>query len=217
MLEAAIFDMDGVIVDSHPIHKKAWRKFLELQGKSASEEDLNFIMDGRKRDEILRHFLGDLSDERIRVLGHEKEQLFKEEAAELKTISGLVGFLDQLTASQIKLGVASSGSSGRVTYVLDALQLRTYFETVVTGDHVISGKPDPSIFRLACLNLRVATTNALIFEDSFSGIHAAKAAGSKCIGVATNGVVPKLLEAGADAIIPDFSAVSVDSMRQLFR
>jgi beta-phosphoglucomutase len=216
MLEAAIFDMDGVIVDSHPIHKKAWRKFLELQGKSVSEEDLNFIMDGRKRDEILRHFLGDLSDERIHVLGHEKEQLFKEEAAELKTICGLVGLLDQLSEAQIKLAVASSGSSARVAYVLDALRLRNYFETVVTGDHVVSGKPDPLIFRLACDHLCVCPANAVVFEDSLSGIRAAKSAGAKCVGVATNGVIPKLLEAGADAIIPDFSAVSLDSMRQLF-
>ena len=72
MLRAAVFDMDGVIVNSHPIHKKTWRKFLKLQGKEISEEDLNFIMDGRKRDEILRYFLGELSDEQVWLLGDQK-------------------------------------------------------------------------------------------------------------------------------------------------
>src|ERR1700736_1841265 len=116
MLRAAIFDMDGVIVDSHPIHKRTWRKFLKLQGREISEKDLNFIMDGRKRDEILRHFLGELSDEQVRLLGHRKEQLFREEASDVKVIEGLYGLLQQLRKTEIKLGVASSGSESRVNY-----------------------------------------------------------------------------------------------------
>src|SRR2546421_10680167 len=111
MLQAVIFDMDGVIVDSHPIHRKTWSRFLELQGKPATDTDLNFIMDGRKREEILRHFLGDLSDEEVRVLGHEKEQLFREESTDLKAINGLIQFVEQLSQTQLKMGVASSGSS----------------------------------------------------------------------------------------------------------
>ncbi len=108
MLRAAIFDMDGVIVDSHPIHKKSWRKFLKLMGKEIDEEDMKFIMDGRKREEILRHFLGELSDEQVRILGHQKEQMFKNEIADMKTIDGLDDFLRKLNDAEIKLAVASS-------------------------------------------------------------------------------------------------------------
>jgi len=216
MLRGVIFDMDGVIVDSHPVHKQAWSRFLELHGKQVTDKDLNFIMDGRKREEILRHFFGNLSDEEVRILGHEKEQFFREEAAYLKTIKGLPEFLRQLSEAGIKLGVASSGSSGRVNYILDSLNLRRYFETIVTGDQVATGKPDPAIFRIACGHLRVWPAETLVFEDSVSGVRAAKAAGTKCVGVATNGVIPILLEAGADQIISDFCCLSFDHVQQLF-
>jgi beta-phosphoglucomutase len=215
MLQAAIFDMDGVIVDSHPIHKKTWRKFLALLGKKIDEEDLNFIMEGRKREEILRHFLGDLSNEQVRILGHQKEELFRDESADIKAIAGLPGFLQQLTEAGVRLAVASSGSTGRVNYVLDSLNLRHCFQAIVTGDQVMNGKPDPAIFRIACDQLQVRPSETLVFEDSVSGIRAAKAAGTKCVGVATNGIIAVLLDAGADHIIPDFSAVPFDLMREL--
>jgi len=215
MLRAAIFDMDGVIVDSHPVHKKTWRKFLELLGKEIDEKHLNFIMEGRKRDEILRYFLGELSDEQVRTLGHQKEQLFREESADMKAIEGLREFLQQLSEAKIRLAVASSGSNSRVNYVLDSLDLRHYFQAVVTGDQVTYGKPDPTIFRVACDQLRVRPSETLVFEDSVSGVRAAKAAGMRCVGVANNGIIEILVEAGADRIIPNFSAVPVDLMREL--
>ncbi len=215
MLRAAIFDMDGVIVDSHPVHKKTWRKFLESLGKEIDEEHLNFIMEGRKRDEILRYFLGELSDEQVRALGHQKEQLFREESADMKAIDGLREFLWQLSEAKIRLAVASSGSNGRVNYVLDLLDLRHYFQAIVTGDQVKYGKPDPTIFRVACDHLRVRPSETLVFEDSVSGVRAAKAAGMRCVGVATNGIIAILVEAGADHIIPDFSAIPFDLMREL--
>lgn len=216
MLAATIFDMDGVIVDSHPIHKKAWRRFLELQGKQVADTDLNFIMEGRKREEILLHFLGNISDEEIRILGRKKEQLFREEAAHVTTIKGVCEFLRQLSDTDVKVGVASSGSSGRVNYVLSALNLRHYFATVVTGDQVIAGKPDPTIFLLACRRLDVEPSETVVFEDSVSGVRAAKAAGAKCVALATNGVIPALLEAGADEIIQDFSSLSLADIKKLF-
>jgi len=207
--------MDGVIVDSHPVHKKTWRKFLESLGKEIDEEHLNFIMEGRKRDEILRYFLGELSDEQVRTLGHQKEQLFREESADMKAIDGLREFLRQLSEAKIRLAVASSGSNGRVNYVLDLLDLRHYFQAIVTGDQVKYGKPDPTIFRVACDHLRVQPSETLVFEDSVSGVRAAKAAGMRCVGVATNGIIAILVEAGADHIIPDFSAIPFDLMREL--
>jgi len=216
MLRAAIFDMDGVIVDSHPIHRKCWRNFLELLGKEIDDGDLNFVMDGRKREEILRHFLGELSDEQVRVFGHQKEQMFKKEVDDVKITEGLYDFLKQLSEAEVKLGVASSGSKSRIKYILDSFHLQRYFETVVTGDQVTFGKPDPSIFRLASDRLRVPPTETLVFEDSVSGIRAAKAAGMRCIAVASNSVMTNLVRAGADQIIPNFSCVSFDLLQRFF-
>jgi len=62
MIEGVVFDMDGVLIDSHPVHRIAWSKFLATVGKSVSEEGLGFILAGRRREEILRHFLGDLPE-----------------------------------------------------------------------------------------------------------------------------------------------------------
>ena len=216
MLRAVIFDMDGVIVDSHPIHKKTWRTFLKSQGKEISEEDLNFIMEGRKREEILRHFLGELSEEQMQIFGRQKEQLFRRESSALQPIDGLPEFLRDLEQAELRLAVASSGSSGRVNDILVSLDLRNYFQVIVTGDQVTNGKPDPEIFLVASDRLSVSPAETLVFEDSVSGVKAAKAAGMKCFGVATNGIIPTLLEAGADQIIADFSGVSCGVMRRLF-
>lgn len=215
MLRAVIFDMDGVIVDSHPAHKKAWRKFLELQNKEITEEELNFVTEGRKKEEILQHFLGEISTEQLCILGHQKEQIFREEALEVKPLDGLTELLQSLHGAKISLAVASSGSNSRVNDILVLLNLKSYFQTVVTGDQVARGKPDPSIFLLACERLHVRPCEALVFEDSVSGVKAAKSVRMTCVGVANNGVIPKLLEAGADHIIPHFSGFTLDFMRTL--
>ena len=208
MLNGVIFDMDGVIVDSHPIHKKAWRRFLELQGKKLDDADLDFIMDGRKREEILRHFLGELSDDEVQNLGHQKDALFLEESNAMAMIEGVSEFLQQLTRVNIRLGVGSAGSYGRVNHILELFGLRKFFQSVVTGDRVAAGKPDPAVFRLASKELGVPPSETLVFEDSVSGVKAAKAAGMKCIGIAVDGLVPKLLDAGAIQIVPNYVGLS---------
>jgi HAD superfamily hydrolase (TIGR01509 family) len=129
---------------------------------------------------------------------------------------GLYDLLQQLSEAEIKLGVASSGGESRVNYVLDLFHLRHYFGAIVTGNQVTAGKPDPIIFQVTCDRLRVRPTETLVFEDSVAGVRAAKAAGMRCIGVATNGVIATLLEVGADHIIPDFSSVSIDLIRDFF-
>jgi beta-phosphoglucomutase len=217
MLQAVIFDMDGVIVDSHPVHTKAWRRFLDSVGKEVTEDDLAFILEGRKKEDILRHFLGELSPDEIERLGHEKELLFREEArAELRPVQGVEQILENFAQAGIKLGVASSGSDSRVHFVLQKLRLTDYFAAIVAGDDVVLGKPDPAIFHLTSQKLDVAPKEILVFEDSVSGIKAAKAAGMRCVGLAEPNRAPALLEAGADHIIDHFVGFSVSEAHNLF-
>ena len=217
MLQAVIFDMDGVIVDSHPVHTKAWRRFLDSVGKEVTEDDLAFILEGRKKEDILRHFLGELSPEEIERLGHEKELLCREEArAELRPVQGVEQVLENFSQAGIKLGVASSGSDSRVHFVLQKLRLTDYFAAIVAGDDVVLGKPDPAIFRLTSQKLEVAPKEILVFEDSVSGVKAAKAAGMRCVGLAEPSRAPALLEAGADHIIDHFVGFSVSEAHNLF-
>ena len=107
VLRGAVFDFDGVIVDSHPVHKRAWKKLLDSAGKEVSEEDLQFVLEGRKRDEILLHFLGELDVEQITEYGHRKEEFFRGEAESVQAMCGLPTFLEELDYAQLALGVAS--------------------------------------------------------------------------------------------------------------
>src|SRR5215831_5884940 len=155
MLKSVIFDLDGVIVDSHPAHLRAWKKFLASVGKPVTESELEFVFDGRKKEEILRHFLGDVNRSEIQAHSHQKDLFFNEEAKDVNAIAGVRELLEQLNRAGLPTAVASCGSSKRVHYILDLVGLRRYFKTVVTGDDVSSGKPDPAVFLKAARKLDV--------------------------------------------------------------
>jgi beta-phosphoglucomutase len=215
--QGAIFDFDGVIVDSHPVHKRAWRKFLHSTGKVASEEELQFVLDGRRRDDILRHFLGELDDEEIADYGHRKEQFFRNEAASVRTIKGLRNFISNLEAAHLALGIASSGSRGRVDFLLDRLNLKKHFGIVVTGDEVSESKPHPAVFLKAAQGLRKDPGALIAFEDAVSGVQAARSAGMTCIGIAQRERASVLLDAGANDVVPDFRFLSCAKLQDIFR
>jgi beta-phosphoglucomutase len=216
MIRGVIFDFDGVIVDSHPVHKRAWIKLLESVGRTVSEEDLQFILDGRKRNDILRHFLGDLDPEMMIRYGDRKEQFFRDEAANVQPVDGLVSLLADLLEAKVAAGVASSGSRSRVNFLLDRLDLKKHFQAVVTGDEVKNGKPDPSVFLRAAQALQKDPGELLAFEDAPSGVQSAKAAGMKCIGIAQPDRASVLLDSGADHVLPDFCSLSYSRLQELF-
>ena len=215
-LRGVVFDFDGVIVDSHPVHRRAWRKFLESVGRTVSAEELEFVLDGRKREDILRHFLGDLDPELMISYGHRKEQFFREEAGNVETINGLLTFLEGLEDAGVAIAVASSGSRSRVNFLLDRLDLKKHFQVVVTGDEVRNGKPDPSVFLRAAQALKRDPRELLAFEDAASGVQSAKAAGMKCIGIAQPDRASVLLDSGADYVLPDFCSLSYSKLEELF-
>ncbi len=217
MLKAVIFDMDGVIINSHPVHKKAWKRFLSSVGREVSDEELDFVLEGRKREVILRHFLGDLTDEQIQAYGFRKELLFREEALGIEMTKGLPEFLDHLETYGISMAVGTSGSSSRVRYVLERLGMYSRFQAIVTGDEVPNGKPDPTIFVRAAERLHCPHSQVLVFEDAVSGVQAAKAAGMKCVGIAVDGRSQLLLDAGADQVLPNFVGARPEQFRLLFR
>ncbi len=216
MLKGVIFDVDGVIVNSHPTHKKAWAKFLSSAGKKVSEDELEFVLDGRKKEDILRHFLGDLSAEQVREYGQLKELIFREEASAIGLIEGCYEFISSLHKAGISLAVASSGSNGRVRHILEQHQLRHCFQAIITGDDVSTGKPDPTIFRRAAEGLRHDPKDLLVIEDAVSGVVAAKSMGMKCIGVAQDHRGQLLRDAGADLVIPSFAGLPMTRLHALF-
>jgi len=216
MLRGVVFDLDGVIVDSHPLHKQAWRAFLASMGKEVSDSDLDFILEGRRRRDILIHFLGALSDSEIQEYGKRKDHFFQQSCANLQAVVGTVEIIKDLDKAALRIALATSASRNRARWTLQQLKLSQYFDVVVTGDDVIESKPDPTIYHLAAQNLRIPPEYLLAVEDSVCGVLSAKAAGLRCLAIGNAANVPELLQAGAHRVIPNLVNLSIAELEQLF-
>jgi beta-phosphoglucomutase len=215
MIEGIVFDMDGVLIDSHPVHRIAWSKFLATVGKSVSDEGLGFILAGRRREEILRHFLGDLPESKIAEYGHQKDLFFEENFQDVRLIPGVRKFLGAMRRAGLDAGIATSASSARTWGTLRRLKLDRRFTVVVTGDDVNVGKPDPEVYRLAARRMNLSPDKLLVLEDAPCGVQSAKSAGMRCVGVASNGRAEDLRRAGAEDVIPDFNALTLERLLEL--
>jgi beta-phosphoglucomutase len=216
ILGGMIFDLDGVIADTHPIHRRSWRQLLAERGQEVSEEELDFVLEGRKREEILRHFLGNLSAAEILDYGRRKDELFRQFLRELKCIPGLINLLCELESATIPVAVATSASRGRALLVLEKLGLAHCFRAILTAEDTLHGKPDPSILFLALGAMRVPAQRTLVAEDSEAGVRAAKSAGMKCLAIATPARGFRLSQAGADRAVPNFQETTLADLQSLF-
>lgn len=217
MFKGVIFDMDGVLIDSHPVHRIAWHRFLASVGKNVPDEQLNFILEGRRREEILRYFLGDLPEGTIAEYGQRKEDFFQENFKDIKLIPGVEAFLEELQAVGMKTGIATSASSYRTRRTLQLLNLENKFSTVITGDDVPAGKPDPSVYLLAAEHMNLEPDQLVVLEDAPCGVQAARAAGMRCIGISNNGRAKALRDAGADQVILNFVDLSMKKLLEFTR
>lgn len=211
-----VFDLDGVIVNSHPLHKRAWRAFLASVGKQVSEADLDFILEGRRRRDILIHFLGDLSDTEVQEYGDKKDEYFRQASSELEPVPGTVEFIRTGKKAGLRLAVATSASRQRAQWTLQKLNIADYFEAVVTGDDVVQSKPDPTIYRLAAQRLGVNPERLFAIEDSVCGIRSAKSAGLRCLGIATGRNVHPLILSGADRVVSTLVDLSLGDLEEVF-
>lgn len=216
MFSGVVFDLDGVIVDSHPLHKRAWRAFLASVGKEVSESDLDFILEGRRRRDILIHFLGDISETHIQEYGSKKDEYFRQASSELEPVPGTVEFIRTITKTGLRIAVATSASRQRARWTLEQLKIADCFEVVVTGDEVIQSKPDPAIYRLAAQRLSISPEYLFAVEDSVCGVHSAKSAGLRCLGIGIAKDVYPLLHAGADVVFPSLVGLSIRDLENVF-
>jgi HAD superfamily hydrolase (TIGR01509 family) len=207
-LRGVIFDMDGVLVDSHAVHRKAWRLFFQTLGREVPDSELDFILDGHKRADILRHFLGDCPDLELEELGRRKDHIFRQMRLEVSPIPGVVRIIGELHRCGTALALATSASCSRARSTLVQLGLLSSFSVIVTGEDVTLGKPDPGVYRLACDRLRIEPDRLLAVEDAISGIKAAVGAGLRCVGVALHETPGKLIAAGAFHVVRNFESVS---------
>ncbi len=184
---ALIFDLDGVIVDSMPLHTEAWEIYLARHGVEA--QSVPERMHGRRNDEIVRDFFGPgLSAEDAFRHGAAKEALYRELMAprlEEFLIPGVRQFLED--HSRTPLGVASNAEPQNVSFVLEGAGLTPLFKAIIDGHQVERPKPFPDVFLKAAAALGVPPQRCIIFEDSPAGIEAARAAGARVVAVTTAG------------------------------
>jgi beta-phosphoglucomutase len=198
---ALVLDMDGVIVDSNPLHIAAWVEYNRRFGIDAGEA-LMERMYGRRNDEIVRDFFGpQLNAEEVATHGAAKEALYREMLKPKLSetfVPGVREFLERHSGQHV--GLATNAEPANVDFILDGGGLRAYFRVIVDGHQVQHPKPHPEIYLRTAQLLSVAPRNCIVFEDSFSGVAAARAAGARVVGIrTTHRELP-----GADLAIDNF-------------
>ncbi len=213
---AAIFDMDGVLVDTYRAHYRSWVAMAEKEGFTFTEEQFAGAF-GRTSREIIAHFWGEgLSDRRIAEMDAEKEAAFRTLIEdEFPAMPGAGKLIDDLADDGFALAVGSSGPPENVHMVLDRLGVRDRFQATVTGSDVTRGKPDPQVFLLAGQRLGIAPRRCAVVEDAPAGVAAARAAGMKSIGLASTGRTPDDLRE-ADLVVVQLDELTPERIRSMF-
>jgi beta-phosphoglucomutase len=187
LIKAAIFDLDGVIVDTAHYHYLAWKQLANELGINLTLEDnerLKGVSRMRSLDIILEIGSVQLDPRQKEILADKKNSWFIDYIEQMQpseVFPGVTDLIKELRRKGIKVGLASS--SKNAPRVLDLLQIRPLFDVIVDGTMIIHSKPDPEIFLLASQKLALDPAECVVFEDAEAGVEAAVRAGMKCIGV----------------------------------
>lgn len=205
----AIFDWDGVILDSSRQHEESWR-LLARENGLALPEDFFRRSFGMKNERIIPELLGWTRDpETVRRLGDRKEALYRELIRRdgVQPLPGVREWLQTLRAAGVPCAVGSSTPRENIECVLDTLGLRQAFDAIVAGQDVTHGKPHPEVFLRAAALLGLRPERCVVFEDAHVGLQAARAAGMKVVAVASTHPPESLRE--ADRVVRRMDELSV--------
>jgi HAD superfamily hydrolase (TIGR01509 family) len=203
---AFLFDMDGVIVDSNPIHKVALKQFCEKYGYTLSDEQLHNKIYGRTNKDWIPVVFGNVSSEEIARYTAEKEQLFRDMYADsIQPLKGLLPFLQKLDHYGLARAIATSAPRENVDFTLERTRIGAYFEVILDESYVERGKPDPDIYLKTAAALGFDPKRCIVLEDSLSGVKSGKSAGCKVVALTTTHTKEELLD--ADMVIKDFDGM----------
>jgi beta-phosphoglucomutase len=182
--KAIIFDMDGTLIDSEPLHLLAYQAVLSRYDLGYSEKDNRDFL-GRKDIDVCKALIAqhklELSPQQLIAIKEELvKDLLRQSAAPR---DGVLKVLRAGQARSLPMAVASSATLPTIEFVVDILNIREFFQTLTSGDEVAHGKPAPDVFLLAAKRLNVKPSNCLVIEDTLNGIRAAKAAEMQCIAI----------------------------------
>ena len=212
-----IFDMDGVLADTGPIHFQSWVKMAnEDAGVNFTKEFFEESF-GQQSIPITRKLVGtNVEQALVEKWANLKEMYYREMVKnKLEAIPGVIELIRDLKKENIKMAVGSSGPLENVELLLTSLKIKHYFDVVITTEDVKNGKPDPDVFLIAANKLELKPENCLVIEDAPVGIEAAKRAGMKSIALTTTHKKEELYQ--ADIIVEDLTNIHKDAILKLLK
>ena len=204
MLSAILFDLDGTLANTDPIHFKLWQEILKDYDIEIDQVFYQQNISGNTNAQVVAKILPQLSAEEGKQMGIDKEAMYREQAKTLFATPGLERLIQLTDKIPLKRAVVTNAPRVNAEHMLEALQLTEIFPIVVVSDDAPPGKPDPAPYKLGLERLGVTSSKAIAFEDSTTGIRSAVAAGIFTIGVASTHNPELLLAAGASMVIQDF-------------
>lgn len=213
MIEAVIFDMDGVISDTEHVQATAESEILNAKGIALTPEQVTAQYAGIPDKSIFEMLLKkyDLPLDKLRNMVDEKWHIvFEKTSNGIVAMPGAIELIGQCRGAGVKTAVASSSTVEFIQFVLTQLKIRDKFDAIASGDEVLRGKPNPDIFILVAKKLGVKPQNCVVIEDGLSGMIGAKKAGMKAVGlVSCYGNYP------ADLTVTSLKQLSVDKLKAL--
>ncbi|KGQ22895.2 HAD family hydrolase [Thermus filiformis] len=200
-MKALLFDLDGTLADTDPLHLLAWQEVLRPYGLAVDPRFYRERISGRLNPEIVRDLLG-LEGKEAEELIEAKEALFRRLARDLRPTPGLPALLRFAEERGLAWGVVTNAPRENARHVLEALGLRP--PLLVLAEEVGRGKPDPLPYRVALERLGLPPEEALAFEDSPSGVRSAVGAGIPTVGLLTGHLEEDLRASGARVVVRDF-------------
>lgn len=212
--KAAIFDMDGVVVDTVPIHFNAWKRMFGDYGHDFTFEEYKAKVDGIPRIDGARAVLTELNDKEIKEASDRKQKYFTDEIkkAEIPTYKSTINLIGDLQKRGIKVAVISA--SKNAPDILERIGLLKKLDAMVSGLDVKKGKPDPEVFLTAAHKLGAKSEEAIVFEDAVLGVEAARRAKMHCVGIDRYNEPERLK--GADIIVTDLKDIDFERLSGLF-
>ncbi|MFN0114798.1 MAG: HAD family hydrolase [Paracoccaceae bacterium] len=203
MKGALLFDLDGTLVDSDPLHAEVFVRMYAERGRSIDRDHYMAVIHGRlSRDSFAEVF----PDEDPDALADEKEEIFRRDyAPRVPPVPGIAATMDRARVAGLKIALVSNAPRGNAQAMLAASGVADRIDAVVLAEDVARGKPHPDPYLAALTRLNVPAARAIAFEDSPTGIASSRAAGIFTVALRTSLSAARLTEAGADATILDFT------------
>ncbi len=215
MNKAALFDLDGVIIDSSQFHYESWVKLGEEVGFVMTPEFFRNTF-GQRNDAIIKQLVPTATDEQIAKWGERKEELYREVAGgRLVPLPGAKELIFGLKELGFKLAIASSTPRINILFAVEQLKMKDLFDAFVGAEDVKRGKPDPEVFLKAAQKFGIAPEKCVVFEDAIAGVIASKGGGMKCVAITTTNPRRALQEAGADLVVDSLSEVTPQQVLSL--